>query len=249
MEAFDRKQSGAVFGIWKYLRIVYFDALFLIKQGFLVAYAIVILAYVAVLSALPPSIFRTGFLIFAVYSDTAIIGFYFSAAMMFLEKDQHLLVNWSIMPVGWRHYVVSKLLTFSILSIVISLCLYLPFIRVVRLPQFCLGVFLSVLLNIPLGIILASNMKKLLNFLLLSVTVLFPQIFPLIDFYGLYNSMICRLLPGYGILLLLGNGQEAFTGGISLWYLVSSVVVSAALVFFSIRYLSRRQTGGAGGTI
>ncbi|MBN2509232.1 MAG: hypothetical protein JXB03_03105 [Spirochaetales bacterium] len=216
------------------------DFRFLVRQGFLLAYGVVLLVYFAVLTLLPPGPARSGFLVFAVYSDTAIVGFFFSAAMMFLEKDQNLLVNWYVLPAGFRYYTCARLVTFSVLSLAISLCLYLPFMGIRHITGFSAGVFASVILNIPVGMMLAAKVKKLLNFLLVSVLVLLPQMLPLLDYFGVYRHRGFRLLPGYGVLLLLGGGQDPIAGGIGSWYVIPTLVCSALFTWCCGRYLDRK---------
>ena len=186
-------------------RIVKYDMLFLYRQGFFAAYAIIVTAYIGFFSILPNSVFRSAAVIFSVYSDTAIIGFFFSAGMVFLEKDQKLLSAWNVLPVSGYHYLAGKILSFSLISILISLVLYIPYLGIRMIPQFSLGVLISVLIYIPMGLLIAMKMNKLLNFLLISALILMPALFPLLDYFNIVHTGFGKLLPGYGILMLLGS--------------------------------------------
>ena len=105
-----------------------------------------------------------------IFSDPAAMGLFFMGAVILLEKSQRVTSFFAVSPLKAWEYVSSKVLSLSTVGLLVAAVLGAA-ARCSRLPMMLLGTFLSSVLFTLLGLIIASKITSLNQFLLATVPV------------------------------------------------------------------------------
>lgn len=180
------------------------------RHGFYFAYAFVSIVYIVLLRLLPPDA-RAYILPILIFSDPAVLGAFFIGGIVLLEKGESTLQSLFITPIRLHNYIISKVISLTILSILTSLIISIagyglnfnPFLLI-------LGGTLTSVLFVLLGLVIVSRFKTLNDYLMGSVP--FTAIFfvPVIDYFGLFTTRLFYILPTHGAIKLIGGafGKE-----------------------------------------
>ena len=101
------------------------DILFQWKQGIHFYYMIVTFLYILLLWLLP-SRFRSAGCLIILFSDPTVLGFFFSGIVLYLDKE--ILPSLFITPLRMDEYIVSRIISFFLISFGISFVLLLLFL-------------------------------------------------------------------------------------------------------------------------
>ncbi|MEO1771779.1 ABC transporter permease [Candidatus Enterococcus ferrettii] len=105
--------------IWRlFLGDIKFQAIY----GFYLLYGIVTFSY-GVLLLLLPQAWRAKAAVAMIYSDPAALGLVFMGAIILLEKSQRVLNALAVSPVNVRDYLIAKICSLCLISVVSSLVL------------------------------------------------------------------------------------------------------------------------------
>ena len=190
------------------------DLLLQKRYGFYYAGAFVTVVWVALLLPLPDSLLDLAVPLI-VFTDLAVVGFFFIAGMVLFEKGEETLFALISTPLRFREYLASKLLTLTALALVISLVVAVAGYGLDFNPvSFLLGVVLASLISALAGFITVAPFSSISGYLVPSSFVLAPLGLPVFYFLDLSQSPIFYLLPTQGALLLLGS---AFAQELALW--------------------------------
>lgn len=159
-------------------RLLIYDLRLQWRQGFWLVYGIVSIVYLLILFSLPASARETTALIFVI-TDTTVLGIMFVAALVLLEKQQNVLQSIFVTPLRLRSYLFSKTVSLGLLSLVMSMAIYIP------VAGFSTGTLMLIMLIIPtsalfilLGIAVAAGVQTLNQYLgaiiILSVVIMTP---------------------------------------------------------------------------
>ena len=96
-----------------------YDISIQIRSGFWTVYTVIGIVYILILVNLPVDI-RDDVAVYLIYSDTSVLGLIFVGALVLLEKQQGVLQSMSVTPLKLNKYIFSKVLSLTILSIIIS---------------------------------------------------------------------------------------------------------------------------------
>lgn len=229
----------------KTIRSYGFELLFQVRHGFLLAYGFLLSVYIGILFSVPPGKIRETIAFCMVFSDTSVLGFFFVGSVIFLERQQHILEGLFVTPVSLTRYIFLKCAVLTTLALVVSAVLYLPVFGFRSVVPFMTGVLLSSIVYILIGIILAGFSRTLSGYLVLSIIMLFPTVFPSLEYFGLVRFIPFRLFPTYPSLVLIGNGVRpagtvetlAAAAGLLLWV---TFLWAAGYRVFNRRILGRR---------
>lgn len=145
------------------------DMKFQARYGFYLLYGFLTVLYAAVLVSLPQS-WRENAAALLIFSDPAAMGLFFMGAIILLEKNQQVTAFFAVSPLKAWKYVGSKVLSLSTIGLLVAAVLGAT-ARCSRLPMVLLGTALSSVLFTLLGLILASKITSLNQFLLVTVPV------------------------------------------------------------------------------
>lgn len=210
------------------------------RYGIYVAYAFVVAFYVAALAwggaMLPPV-----FVAFVVYSDPAVLGFFFLGALMMLEKAEGVRFALSVSPVSATDYFVSKALPLTLLGVV-AVAVMAPLVQARIDAAVLMGaVALTALTYLGIGVPIALRFRTVTSYLIGSAGLLLPAILP--AFLAFLDPMPvwAMLVPTAAQLRLIMNGVGAradASPALALMF-AATALGAAGAVWFALRRLDR----------
>lgn len=150
-------------------RMFLLDMRFQAKYGFYFLYAVLTVIYITVLYALPKNWMEKAAAVL-IFSDPASMGLFFMGAIVLLEKSQRATCALAVSPVHGTEYVLAKVGSLSAVSLVVAAVLSLA-AGADSFPLVLLGTFISSVIFTLLGIIVATKITSLNQFLLWNVPV------------------------------------------------------------------------------
>ncbi len=99
--------------------LVLWDIRFQTRYGFYFLYAVLTAIYVAILSAVPES-WREKAAAILIFSDPASMGLFFMGAIVLLEKSQRTPWALAVSPVRAAEYIAAKVMSLSAISLVVA---------------------------------------------------------------------------------------------------------------------------------
>ena len=190
------------------LTMLRYDLLFQFRHGFYYAYGIVCLLYLVLFHFLPQPI-RGDAVTLSVFTDTSVLGFFFVGGIILLERTQGVH-NWlHITPLSVHGMVVSKTLSLTVLAFLASSVLYFGGGAV---PPFfgytVCGILGGAILFTLLGIALATRVRTINGFFLLSLPMSLLAVAPVLSYFSIVAPGISLITPAGGALLLLNAGFQ-----------------------------------------
>ena len=199
------------------------------RNGFYWAIAFLLAAFVVVVTQLP-SIDWTVILPPLLLGNLMLATFYFMGGLMLLEKGEGTLESLIVTPLSSAEYLLSKVLTLTLLSLAESFSIVL----IAHGPAFdwlwlFAGVAFAAALYCLIGFIVVIRYDSINEYLF--PTVIYSAIFvlPLLDYAGLWGGPLMYLHPFQAPLVLIA---AAFYGG-EPWMFVYGVAYSLICVAFS----------------
>ncbi len=177
------------------------------KYGFYALYLFLCALYIGILLFLPEGVRRTAAVIL-VFSDPAAMGLFFLGAMVLFEQSQHVVSSLAVAPVSAGEYVLSKLLSLSIVSTGAGVLIALFSGGGFSPLPLLMGIFLGSMLFSAVGMILAAHSATLNRFLLITVPAEILIILPAIAWLLGFCPPALMLHPGVCVILLLMGGEN-----------------------------------------
>lgn len=233
----------------RFASAVRLDLLLQKRYGFYYAGAFVTLVWIVLLLPLPDSLLDLAVPLI-VFTDLAVVGFYFIAGMVIFEKGEETLFALISTPLRFREYLGSKLLTLTALAMVISLAVAVAGYGLDFNPVFfLLGVVLASMISALLGFITVAPFSSISSYLVPSSLALIPMGLPVFHFLGLWEGSVLYLLPTQGALLLLGGAFAP--GSLAAWQVAYALVYGflwiTGLAFLAHRAFKRYVVARKGG--
>ena len=208
------------------------------RYGIYGAYAFVVAFYLAALAfgagLLPPV-----FIAFVVYSDPAVLGFFFLGALMMLEKAEGVRFALSVSPVSASDYFWAKAAPLALLGIAAVAVMTPLFHGAINWPLLLVAVLVTSLTYIGIGVPIALRFHTVTGYLIGSIGVLLPVILP--AFLAFLDPMPvwAMLVPTAAQLRLMMIGTGAASDG--LWQialmLAAAGIGMCAATWYAIRRL------------
>ncbi len=175
------------------------------------------------------------FITLLIYNDPAIIGFIFIGISIILEKDQEVLSALFATPLNHHIYLISRILTLSILGFCGALAMVLTFRGTsFNAIHFSVGAFSTCVLFCLLGIFVVSRTTEVLRFLLLGVPILIFMSFPLLNYFELTDWLFLKVFPVQGGLNLIVNSYRDLPNNSELIFGYISIAVWIPLLYWLI---------------
>lgn len=146
------------------------DIRFQFKYGFYFLYLIFSLLYIGLLYAFPQA-WREKAALLMIYTDPAAMGLFFMGAIVLYEKGERVLDSLAVSPVRPWEYVVSKLISIAFISVFVGMAIGLSAGIISNPLLFIVAVFLLSCVCSAAGLIIASKIATLNQFILVTVPV------------------------------------------------------------------------------
>lgn len=179
------------------------DIRYQIKYGFYFLYAVISLLYLGILFLLPEYLTRPATALI-ILTDPAAIGFFFIGGMVLLERGEGLHTYYSILPTSSHEYVLSKVLSLSMISTIVALLIAgIMFRSEVNYILLSLGVFAGASVFTLFGLAVGTVAKSINHYFVIGVPVGVLLIAPsFLIYFDVYNSLI-EIMPSTLLLRLL----------------------------------------------
>lgn len=169
------------------------DVKFQIKYGFYLLYGILTALYLGVLFAMPDA-WRESAAALLIFSDPAAMGLFFMGAIVLLEKSQRVPCAFAVSPLKTMEYILAKVLSLCAIALVVAAILAIA-AKVENLPAALLGTALSGVIFTLLGIIVATKIASLNQFVLWTVPIEIVGFIPaILHLFGLGPALL-RFYP------------------------------------------------------
>ena len=156
-----------------------------VRNGIYYAYGFVLLIYLTLLyfsgEYLP--IWALGLLI---YSDPAVLGFFFLGALLILEKSEGTRTALAVTPMPATHYYISKTLSLTLVSLVSAMLIALFAHEHIHWPLYLTTVIFVSVTFISIGFPIALYFKTATSYLMGAAAILAPIMLPM--FFALAPS-------------------------------------------------------------
>ncbi len=182
------------------------DLRFQIKYGFYFLYAFLTVIYIILLSFIPP-VAKSKVTMVIIFTDPATLGLFFMGAIILLEKSQRVLSSLAVSPVKLWEYIFSKVVSLGFISTFVGLIISI-ISGTHNLLWTAVGTFLGSLLFSLLGIIIATKVNSLNQFLIITVPIMLVLMLPpFAELFG-YSNPIFVFHAGNVVLKLIGGVTE-----------------------------------------
>jgi fluoroquinolone transport system permease protein len=210
------------------------DIKFQMKYGFYFVYAVLSILYIFLLHSLPES-FREKAAVIMILTDPATLGLFFIGAIVLLEKSQCVLNSLAVSPIKANEFILSKVLSLSIISTIVGIILALA-ADIRNIGYVIIGTFLGAAIFTLAGLIIASKISTLNQFIITTVPIeIIGLIPPLFYLFGVRFSWM-RLHPGCVLIdYFMGNSENAIQNivvlmvWISILYFLSCLAIKKML--------------------
>ena len=181
----------------RFRKLLLWDMKFQARYGFYLLYGLLTVFYLMLLFALPLS-WKENAAAILIYSDPAALGLFFMGAIILLEKSQRVTAVFAVSPLKVFEYVCSKVLSLSAIALLVAAVLAVA-VKCRFLSSLLLGTFLSSIMFTLLGMIIATKITSLNQFILATVPVEMMVFVPAVlhlfcitpAFMGIYPANVC----------------------------------------------------------
>lgn len=204
----------------RFVKTLKWDAVLLLKYG-IVTIALTISALYCVALLLSPIDGLEKIVAVLIFSDPVMYGFLFTAVMLLFEKEALTHLALAVTPLPVKHYILSKTIVFTALALFCSTFIILSARPAhFHIVWFALGVILSSVLFVLVGIIGVSFVRNFNQFILLMPAVLAPTCLPFLHYFDVVSWPVLYLLPTQACLILF----SASVGTVETWQLVYAII-------------------------
>ncbi len=220
------------------------DVRFQFKQGFYLVYIILTLFYMILLGKLPTE-WKSIVVPLVLYSDPAMVGFFFIGALVMLEKVQGVTQYVVVTPLRSVEYLLAKALSLTVLALAAT---FLITITVYDQPLnwflLIVGVTLTSFFFVLYGFAVAAACTTMNQYFIRMIPFLLLIVLPCFSMIGFPYSWVFNIFPSVAGLKLVygafnGIGTAAIAGFV--FYLVGANV---ALIMYVEKVFDSMVTGG-----
>lgn len=208
------------------------------RYGFYFLYGFLTVLYVILLLSLPET-WKTTAASILIFSDPAAMGLFFMGAIVLLEKSQRVTSYFAISPLRAFEYVLSKVLSLSLTGVLVAVVLAVT-ADCAAFFQVLIGTFLSSVLFTLLGLIIATKIRSLNQFLIATVPIEMVTFVPAILHLAGILPDYCRFYPANVCMDLVAG--RAFSG-VGLNFTVALIVLLFWAADRCVRKMWQEQGG------
>lgn len=171
-----------------------------------------------------------------ILNDPAIIGMFFIGLSVIMERNQQVLSALFVTPISHHIYLLSRILALSIVGWACAAGMALAAIGTsFHLLHFTVGTFGICILACLAGLYLVCYTSEFMHFTLRSIPLLMIFVnLPLLNYFGVTDIWLFKLMPSYGSLSLIACSHQSNTEISVLMYSYASVIGWSVLLYFSV---------------
>lgn len=182
------------------------DFKFQVKQGFYVIYLFITIFYMIILSFLPKDYLKI-ILPILIFSDPSVVGFFFIGGIIMLEKLQGILSCIVVTPLRIKEYILSKVISLSILAVVAgsAIALVSGYEGQINFIILALGIFFISVFFVLVGIVVVVGCKTLNQYFVKMVPFMLFIALPCFSLIGFKFSYVFTIFPSVaGLRIIFG---------------------------------------------
>jgi len=206
------------------------DIRFQFRHGFYYAYAVLTIFYIILLRLLPDNLVHPALTII-LFTDICALGFFFIGAIIILERGQNLTQSLFVTPLRLQEYLLSKALSFLLLSIASALLIMLgASVGGQDHLWFAFGAVFSTLIYTLTGVVFAARARHVNDYFVKSLGVGLLLSLPILAYLGLFDTPLFQIFPTRATLVLLdvlgrdyALSEKLFSAGsLLIWFAIFS---------------------------
>jgi fluoroquinolone transport system permease protein len=217
------------------------------RHGFYYAAVFVALVWIALLWSLPASLLPIA-VPFIIFTDLGIVGFYFMAGTILMEKEENTLAALVVTPMRFGEYLAAKLVTLTLLAVVLSLLVAVATYGTgFNWLMLAGGGISTSLLTLLVGFISVAPYHSISSYIMPSQLYLLPLSVPLLPFFGVWEHPLFYVFPTHGSLLMLRAAFEPIAAWQVAYALSYQLLWVVALAWLAYRAFNRHIVARKGG--
>lgn len=179
------------------------DIIFQFRHGFYYAYLFITLLYIGILIFIPDG-YRPFWSVFIIFTDPGTLGFFFIGAIVMLERNQQLLTYMFITPVTLKNYLLSKVVTLTIIAWLTSILISLFALGTsVSYGLLTVSVVLCSFFFTFIGLSVSVNTFSINQFLFKAVSVMAFFYLPVLSYLGWVSTPLLEIFPSFSSIFLI----------------------------------------------
>ena len=212
------------------------DLSFQYRHGFYHAYLIIGLLYIALLLYIPED-FRTLATGLLLFSDPAMLGFFFVGAIILLEREEGIIEGLFVTPLRVMEYLMARVISLSALALVTAfLIAFIVLGSGFNYVLLLAGLSLTAIFFTLLGITLAVKVKTVNQYLISSILYSIIIAVPILEFLNIFDTFLFYLWPTRASLILI---LEAFGEQVACSEIIGSLLALLAWTIIGLFWANR----------
>lgn len=185
------------------LQAIKYDIKFQFRHGFYYAYLLLSIIYIIAFRLMPLAAGKYAATVI-IFSDPAVMGFFFIGGIVLLEKGQNIYQSLFVTPLRVHEYLIAKIVSLTLLATVTSVAIILLSFGEIHNPLvFLIGVMLTSMFFTLIGFTLAVRCKNINQYIIIAPIYTIIFVLPMLEYFGLAKSWLFNLLPAKPSLLLI----------------------------------------------
>lgn len=216
------------------------DIRFQLRHGIYGVYVLVCGMYVLLLHYIPSGGYREMSAMLLTFSDPGAVGLMIAGGIVLLEREQGVLAPFFVTPVRLYEYLLSKVISLGIVSLVAAWVIHFFSVGIPLSPfRFSLGVVLTSSFFTLLSIGVVVHCRSINGFLLRSQWYAFPFALPILGLFDIGGTALYRWLPTNGSFILLKTAFENVAARETIYAI--RILLFGNIVVFAWAYHSFRK--------
>jgi len=179
------------------------DIRFQFRHGFYYAYGVLTVIYIIVLRLLPDALVHPALTII-LFSDICALGFFFIGAIILLERGQSLTQSLFVTPLRLHEYLISKILSFLLLSFASALLIMLgAAVGGQDMLWFIYGAVMSTLIYTLCGLVFSARARHVNDYFVKALGIGLLLSLPLFAYLRFFDTPLFYVFPTRATLVLL----------------------------------------------
>lgn len=210
----------------KTIHLLIGDIKFQYRYGFYFLYSFFTILYIFILGLLPYSL-RQNIGLLLIFSDPSIIGLIFAGAIVHFELSERTFDSLCIAPIKPSQYLVSKLVSIALISLLTSILIGLTIGIINNLLSFISAVIVGSMFFSMVGFTLAFMTNSLNRFFFSLMPIIVIVVIPgaIQQFIDLPTIMIFH--PGVALIEMLNNGSNVHMAFLSMgFWIISAYLIT-----------------------
>ncbi len=226
------------------LALLYQDIRFELRHGMYTVYAVLSVIYIFLLRSLPETI-QSRIAVILLFSDPAVLGFFFIGGMVLLERKQRTLSALACTPLQAGEYLAAKSISLALLSLAACSIIVLAGLKTpISWGYLIIGVLLSscwvTLVSIPFSL----TADSLNDYFITAGGALLLLCLPLFDLIFSLGWKAAYLFPTHASILLITGAFRPISPGDTIYGIIYLAGASVLTWRWAAARLSARVLGG-----